>query len=56
MYENGKLRPVETILRIGGGGIRRMMEGVTLTKIYLSTFINVSMYPQYNNNKKFKLK
>jgi hypothetical protein len=22
MYENGKMRPVETILRMGGGGIK----------------------------------
>jgi hypothetical protein len=22
MYENGKIRPIETILRMGGGGIK----------------------------------
>jgi hypothetical protein len=26
------------------------MEGVNLTKIHESTFVNVTMYPQYNNN------
>jgi hypothetical protein len=30
MYENGKMRPVETILGMGG----REMEGVNLTKVY----------------------
>jgi hypothetical protein len=42
------LRPVETILRSGGGGQRRMMEEVTFTKI--STVVNVTRYPQYTNN------
>jgi hypothetical protein len=27
MYENGKMRPVETILRIGGGGIKENDRG-----------------------------
>jgi hypothetical protein len=27
MYENGKMRPVETILKMGGG---RMLEGLNL--------------------------
>jgi hypothetical protein len=27
-----------------------MMEGVNLTKIYVSTFVIVTMYPQCNNN------
>jgi hypothetical protein len=27
MYENGKMRPVETIPGMWGGGQRRMMEG-----------------------------
>jgi hypothetical protein len=35
MYENGKIRHVETIPGMGGGGIRRMMEGVNSTMIYL---------------------
>jgi hypothetical protein len=30
MYENGKMRPVETILRMGGEGKRKMMEGMNL--------------------------
>jgi hypothetical protein len=47
MYENGKMRTVETILRMGvkendGGGV--------------STFVNVTMYPQYNNNMIIKKK
>jgi hypothetical protein len=27
MYENGKMRPVETAVRSGEGGYKRMMEG-----------------------------
>jgi hypothetical protein len=27
MYENGKMRPVETIPGMGAGGERKMMEG-----------------------------
>jgi hypothetical protein len=27
MYENGKTRPVETILRMGEGGIKEIDEG-----------------------------
>jgi hypothetical protein len=46
MYENGKMRPVEGIVRMGGGGIKEN-EGVNSTKI--STFINATMYPQYNS-------
>jgi hypothetical protein len=34
MYENGKMRPVETVPDMGGGGIRRMMEAVNSTMIY----------------------
>jgi hypothetical protein len=34
MYENGKMRPFETILRMGAGGKRAMMEGANLTVIY----------------------
>jgi hypothetical protein len=33
MYEYGKMRPVETILRMGEGGIKEKIEGVNLTKI-----------------------
>jgi hypothetical protein len=33
-YENGKLRPVETIPGMGEGVLRRMIEGVNSTIIY----------------------
>jgi hypothetical protein len=39
MYENGEMRPAETIPRMGEGE----------DKIE-KTFVNVTMYPQYNNN------
>jgi hypothetical protein len=44
----------KTIPGMGGGGERTMIEGVSSTMIYLiyvRTFVNVSMYPQYNNKK-----
>jgi hypothetical protein len=31
------------------GGYRRIIERVNLTKIYFKYFVNVTMYPQYNN-------
>jgi hypothetical protein len=34
MYTDEKMRPVETIPRIGVGGIKEMMEGVNSTMIY----------------------
>jgi hypothetical protein len=38
MYENGKMRPVETILRMEGGGIKENDGGDELTKIYCKHF------------------
>jgi hypothetical protein len=46
MYENGKMRPVETNLRMEGTGLK----GINLTEIYHKHFVNVTMYPQHNNN------
>jgi hypothetical protein len=51
MYTNDKMRPVETIPGIGGGGQRRMMEGINSAVFYCKNFVNVILYPQ-NNNKK----
>jgi hypothetical protein len=34
------------------GDKRRMMEEVNSTMTYYRTFVNVTIYPQYNNNKK----
>jgi hypothetical protein len=39
MYENGKMKPTEFLLRMGERGDKG---------IYLNTFINVTQYPQYN--------
>jgi hypothetical protein len=50
MYENGKMRTVETILRIGGRGTKENDGGVNSTKIYCKHFCKCHMYPQYNNN------
>jgi hypothetical protein len=38
MYENGKVRSVETIPGMRGGRIREKMEGVNLTVIYCNNF------------------
>jgi hypothetical protein len=48
MNENGKMRPTETILR--GEGIGDKGEWIWLRYI-VSTFVNVTVYPQYNNNR-----
>jgi hypothetical protein len=47
IYENGKMRPVETIPGMGGG---RMMEGVKSTIIYYKNFYKCHNVPQYNDN------
>jgi hypothetical protein len=52
MYENGKMRPVETIPGKGGGEQRRMMEGVNSTMIYCKNFCKCHNVPPDNNNKK----
>jgi hypothetical protein len=58
MYENGKMRPIETIVRMGGGRIKENDGGVNLTKIYskhLCKCHNVSPVQQlYDNLKLFK--
>jgi hypothetical protein len=38
MYENGKMRPAETIPGMGVGGKRREMEGVNSGMIYCNNF------------------
>jgi hypothetical protein len=54
MYGNGKMRPIETLPGIGGGGIKEN-DGGDEFKYDIRTFINVIMYPQYNNNNNNKL-
>jgi hypothetical protein len=44
MYENGTMRPIKTILRMGGG-IKEKDRGVNLIYI-VNTFVNVTMYSQ----------
>jgi hypothetical protein len=50
MYEHGKMRPVKIIPETKGGRTKRMIEGVNSTMIYFKTFVNVTMYLQYNKN------
>jgi hypothetical protein len=52
MYVSGKMRPVETIP--GMGEDKGELWRIQLWYI-VRTFVNVTMYPQYNKNKnKFK--
>jgi hypothetical protein len=53
MYENGKLRLVETILRLGEGRIKENDGGMNSNKIYYKHFYkchSVSPAQQYDNN------
>jgi hypothetical protein len=57
MNENGKMRPVGTILRIEEGEIKEDDGGVNLTKIYYKHFCKChNVHPQYNCNIIIKLK
>jgi hypothetical protein len=49
MYENRKVRPVETLPGMGGGEIKEN-DGGGEFKYIVRTLVNVTMYPQYNNN------
>jgi hypothetical protein len=51
LYENGKMRYVETILGMGEGRIRRMMKGVNSNSIYCKNFYKCHNVPpvQHNN-------
>jgi hypothetical protein len=50
MYENGKMRPVDTIPGIGNMD-KGEYGGMNLTKIYCKNFVNVTVYSQHNNKK-----
>jgi hypothetical protein len=64
MYENGKMRHVETIPGMQEGSeftFRRMMEGVNSTMIYCKNFCKCNKVPPVqhhdnNNNNKNKIK
>jgi hypothetical protein len=48
------MRPAETISGKGVGRIKK--DGVYSIMIYLRTFVEVTMYPQYKNNNKKQIK
>jgi hypothetical protein len=50
MYENGKRRHIETVPRMEGGGIKENDGGSEFNYAKVRTFVNVTMYPQFNNN------
>jgi hypothetical protein len=51
MYENGKMRPFETIPGMGGEEHKGdWWKGWIQLWYIIKTFVNVTMYPQYNNN------
>jgi hypothetical protein len=57
VYENGKMRSVETIPGIGGRGNKGEWQRGWMQLWYiLRTFVNVTMYSQYKNNKKERWK
>jgi hypothetical protein len=45
MHENGKMRPAETILKMGRGEIKENDRGWIQLTYIVSTFVNVIMYP-----------
>jgi hypothetical protein len=45
MYANGKMRHIETISRMEGDGIRRIMEQVNSTMIYCKNFCKCHNIP-----------
>jgi hypothetical protein len=49
MYENGTMRPVETVLRSRGGGINEK-GGRGKSKIYCEYFYKCYHIPSYNYN------
>jgi hypothetical protein len=55
MYVNGKMRPVKTIPKMGEGRIKENDGSMWIQLCYIwyiiRTFINATMYPQYNNKK-----
>jgi hypothetical protein len=56
MYDNGKMRPVETILRMRGEGMKGNY-GVGESKIYCKYFCkchNVPLIKQYNKKSFYK--
>jgi hypothetical protein len=50
MNEKGKMRPAETILKMGEEEKKENDGGCELNSYVVSTFVNVTMYSQYNNN------
>jgi hypothetical protein len=51
MYENGKMRPVETIPGMREGGQRRMMGGVESTMIYFKNICKCHNVPPVQQKK-----
>jgi hypothetical protein len=49
MYENGKIRPVETIPGMGGEWWKGSIQQWSIVR----TFVNITVYPQYNSMKIF---
>jgi hypothetical protein len=45
MYENGTMKPVETVLRKTGGDNGERLRWQTYLIYILSTFVNFTMYP-----------
>jgi hypothetical protein len=50
MYKNGSMKPVETVLRKGVGGVKEKDKELTLTEIYCKNFCKYHNYPHFNYN------
>jgi hypothetical protein len=50
VYVHGKVRPIETIPGMGVRGMKENDGGGKLNND-IRNFVNVTIYPQYNNNK-----
>jgi hypothetical protein len=56
MYENGKMRLVETIPGMEGGGAKgEWWKGLIQLWYIVRTFVNVTMYLWYNNDMMIKM-
>jgi hypothetical protein len=49
IFENRRIKPIQIVLRRGEGG-KRENDGGGKSNIYIvSTYVNITVYPLYNN-------
>jgi hypothetical protein len=47
IYENGRMKPIEIVLRTREWGRGRTMEGGIYLRYIASIYVNITMYPMY---------